>query len=262
MRDDDEALFLNGPEYLRFGYRVRPDARKRKPRHFIGGKPHHANAWCGACDRPLLLLWDIDCTDPLFKRDGRPVFGKLRRLPLYFCWTCSTWLAYQVSGRQFTMIKQNPTAAFQEDWPYPNYPRELPRVGAVLEAIPPDIEKICLVGDEVGEDWLTAYDRKRFAAWEGAPRFSDLHRQQFGGLPHLEQDHEKHMCPNKRCGWTKKYANYAYGGMKELASVHNDPQKHLPLIEPADGEDSNEWVQVVFWICPACLTVRADQRCD
>lgn len=43
---------------------------------------------------------------------------------------------------------------------------------------------------------------------------------------------------------------------------HNDPRNHLPLIEPVGTRSSNEWVQVVFWICPACLTIRADQRCD
>lgn len=252
----------SGWNYLRFGYRVRAEAAKRGRRHFIGGKPHHASAVCQACNRPLLLLWDIDCTDPLFKREAHPVFGRLARLPLYYCWTCARWLAYQVTASRFTLVARDPTAAFQPDFPYRDYPKQLPRVSAVLEPIPADIEKICLAGDEVDPAWLTPQDHKRFAAWSDAPRFVDLHRQQLGGLPHLERGHERHPCPNKKCDWAKTHSGYAFGGMKELASIHNDPGNHLPLIEPVGTRSSNEWVQVVFWICPGCLTIRADQRCD
>jgi hypothetical protein len=263
MRADDEDLWFRGVDYLRFGYRVRPSPGTGKPRHFIGGKARHSGAVCRACDRPLLLLWDVDCTDPAFGRESRPIFGELERLPLYYCWTCSTWLAYQVTRRRVTIIAQDRGARFQDDWPYPNYPEELPRVPAVLEPIPADIEKICLVGDEFGDDWLTPADLKRFATWSGGPASSvNLNRQQFGGRPHLEQGHEEHWCPNKKCRWSKKYRNWSFGWMKELASVHNDPLNHLPLIQPAGTQRPNKWVQVVFWICPACLTVRADQRCD
>lgn len=262
MRKDEESQWFGGVDYLRFGYRVRPARTARNARHFIGGKSPHAGAKCRACKRPLALLWDIDCTDPVFKREARPVFGRLERLPLYYCWTCSTWLAYRPTNKGVTFVAQDQDAAFQEDWPYPNYPLELPRVPAVIEPLPSDIEKITLVGDEFGNDWLTSVDWERFSEWAGDKKTFDLNRQQFGGRPHLQQGHEEHWCPNPKCSWPKKYKNWGFGWMKELASVHNDPENHLPLIEPRGSKWPNKYVQVVFWICPACLTVRADQRCD
>ena len=261
MRVDDEAFLAGGDTCASVS---RAAGRSHtKPRHFIGGKPHHANALCGACDRPLLVLWDIDCTDPQFKREGRPVFGKLRAVAALLLLDVLDLARLPALAWAVHADQAGPDRCVSKGLAVPRTIRWSCLVSEPSwRPCPPTSRRFVCVGDQIGDEWLTPQDRKRFAAWDGAPRFVDLHRQQLGGLPHLEQGHEKHLCPNKKCGWAKKFANYASGGMKELASVHNDPRNHLPLIEPAAPDRPTSGCRWCSRICPACLTIRADQRCD
>jgi hypothetical protein len=95
--------------------------------HWIGGAARHKSAHCAICDRPFLLIWDINCRDERFIVDGKSVFGTLDRLPLYYCWTCSSRFSYQITGDDIEILKFD--GKYQGDnFPYSNYPESFPRI--------------------------------------------------------------------------------------------------------------------------------------
>ncbi len=62
------------------------------------GREANRGAACPACPRPLLLFWDIDCSDPRFQTESAPVFGDLKRLPLYHCFRRPEPTTYRVEA--------------------------------------------------------------------------------------------------------------------------------------------------------------------
>jgi hypothetical protein len=255
----ERAWLTETHHYLRFGFRAKPG--RKKGRHWAGGPARHKGAHCPVCRRPWLLLWDIDCTDPIFQRESRRVFPGIKRLPLYYCWTCSTWMAYEVvDDKTVRLIARDRGARFLKDWPYENYPLAFERRPLVLERLPDDIEKIVAIGQELGREWITERDWDRYTDWTGYEE-STFNRQQLGGLPYLAQDDVGVECPRRGCRWQKNFTGYVGGTMKVLASVHHD-SRWLPMIEPPSRSIGNEFVQVVFRICPGCSAIRVEQMCD
>ena len=242
--------------------------------HWSGGKPYHRGAKCPACKIPLLLLWDINCKDPIFPRRK---FGSLKRLPLYFCWGCVNDLSYQVIDDSAIRIhpgKRSEGPSFQ----YEPYPQDFERNGLLLiEGVPKQIRN--LVRKLVARwDTLDGSDAVPVPSDKEQKELTEvfghsvilpmcLFHHQFGGKP--IQQHwadEVFKCPNSDC--TGKIADRIRGrkrSMKFLAGILNDPWGGLPMVEPANEETKerfNFYVSVQFHVCDCCWTIMACNRCS
>jgi hypothetical protein len=238
--------------YLRQGYHL--DATKVGRRaHWQGGDPPHKDAVCPACGNRFHLLWDIDCTDPRFRSESSQVFGKLTRIPLYYCLHCPHPTIYRCTNatrlRVFT-VKHLPS----EGSPFSDYPDAFPRTRLSLTAIPDDIETLVLVCQCVGTDWLRRKQRSTLTNYFGS-RYLNLRRSQFGGVPVLQQDNPQLTCPYEKCPtheWESPILGHRHFTMKLLASIESDAR--FPM--------ETHGAQIVFHICWACQTIYADYQID
>jgi hypothetical protein len=145
---------------------------------------------------------------------------------------------------------------------YPTYFRRQPIELELLTQIPPTTKGLIDMTDP--SDRVRPSVKKRLESWLGhSVKFGfDIWWHQFGGQPWLVQGPERIVCANEKCSWARrKWA------MKILASVINDPLGGLPMIEStkqvkANNGHFNNSVQVVFHLCPSCLSIHAANRCD
>jgi hypothetical protein len=105
--------------YLRRGYHIDRSGRSRRD-HWQGGAPLHKRAVCLPCGEHLHLLWDINCTDSRFRKESSQVFGKLERLPLYYCLHCPSPTVYRCSGKHRLQMIESEGADFEES-PFPPF---------------------------------------------------------------------------------------------------------------------------------------------
>jgi hypothetical protein len=251
------------PYHLLPGFRVRVTKRPTHD-HWQGGKARHAEAVCTTCDRPLLLLWDLNGKDPRFRVDGSQVFKWLDRLPLYYCWTCCAEMDYCVTAPNRIVILKNEGTYQGRDFPYKRFPLEFRRQPLQLDQLadmPQSLKK--LIPYHWGEPVPTKV-RKYFANWLGhrVKDGFDIWWHQLGGLPWLVQGPEEILCPNPRCPGSRHRWR-----MKILAVIRNDPPSGLPMIETMRQVkrvhgDFDHWNEVVFHICKKCLTIHVGSRCD
>lgn len=247
--------------YTRTAWRVVHDGAPRRPRHWQGGDVQHRGADCPVCERPLLLVWDLDCSDLRRREPDR--FGRLERLPLYYCFSCcAEKLSYRVVSQTRIKVLGNEGRYQGDDFPYAGFPEALERVPIGLEPVPVSIHRPVLIALEFGVEWLMPEERRDLARWFGARARRvhelDLIQHQVGGAFPMFQGHQGVRCPYKKCRahWEHSPA------MKELAAVYDDPARGLPLFTPvAKGRDRHVAdAQVVFHICRVCLTLSALNR--
>jgi hypothetical protein len=128
-RDKMGLLYAEVPEwwqsyyYMQQGYRVTLDQNNTQD-HWRGGKPQHENAECPICNKPLLLFWDINCSDPRFRAEMPELFGKLERLPLYYCCRRPEPTCYRVVSRDCIQTFR-PSLHSYEESPFVSYPNHL-----------------------------------------------------------------------------------------------------------------------------------------
>lgn len=231
--------------------------------HWQGGPAYHEGAVCRICDRPLLLLWDINCLDPRLRVRGRSVFKDLKRVPLYYCWKCAGDVDYRVVDSHRLEVLGNRGRPQGDDFPYKNYPLQFERRRISLDRLD-ELRKLSTRWNvDVGER-LPASARKRLEKRLGhrVTYDFDIWWHQFGGRPWLVQGPENIVCPNEKCSWARRGWT-----MKILASIINDPPSGLPMIESVKEVKKNKghfnsYVQVIFHICRGCLTLHAANRCD
>lgn len=282
-RSEPWALFTTS-------FLVRSDP-KASGNHWQGGEARHDGARCGACERPLTLLWDLDLQDPALREAANGAFGDWTRLPLYFCWRCGCDLAYRrtaagglelledmwfdpffVEARASGLLdtdddpeeepgyepENEPDDDADDEFPYTDYPDSFPRIRLALTPIPaelhPALERLHaeLEGQDV-DDPISADDCKRLAAVLGRTELQHASDSWRGQLGGTPYLGQGHE--HRVCG-----AEGCGTPMRELASIPNDPSGGLPLIEPAGTEPGNHWVQVVYQICPACRSILALNR--
>ncbi len=245
------------------GFRVKP-TNTSSQNHWLGGPAQHKGAKCRACNRPLLLLWDIDCSDPRFQVRGRSIFKTLTRLPLYYCWTCAGEFDYLVTEPGRVRILKSKGKYQGDDFPYKRFPVYFERQAIELDLLAniPRAAKRALEADSFKK--LPKSTKTALEKWLGRPVRDeyDSWRHQFGGRPWLIQGEERIVCANKQC-----FRNRRKLAMRVLASIINDPLGGLPMLETAEQVRAsngffNSWVQVVFHICPNCLSIHAANRCD
>jgi hypothetical protein len=236
--------------------------------HLQGGPRSHSGADCPTCRRALIRLWQFDCHDPRFVvvgTDDTKAFGSLAALPLYYCWTCGSELTYRIINDDSIDVLQSQGGNPSDDFPYADYPDAYPEMPLRLYR-PDDLPKLVRkhIVEEL-DDPIPDDEKQALSDFFGRPvrsTLGDLWWHQFGGEPWLVQGDEEIACPNPEC------EHHSDGEtMKIIAAICNDPLGGLPMIESietveANGRHFNHWVQVVFHICPLCLTVQAGNRCD
>ena len=256
--------------FLKPGFRVRTADRDASV-HKQGGPNVHKGAVCGGCQRPLLLLWSIDCRDERFaevdptrstnSRASLRSFRKLKLLPLYYCWRCVTDLSYRLLTPRRIEVLHEQTDFQGEDWPYENYPEAFPESELELEVIPNDVEALIHMVENESR-WIDSDETRRLNEWfdsEGDFDFGTPWLRRFGGPAASAHGREFLACKNKDCDNYQAADEWWTGGepMRVLAVMHESPE--LPMLSPEGDQDE---AQVFVRICRACHTIRVVNRCD
>jgi hypothetical protein len=261
-RDKMGLLDAKAPEwwracyYMQQGYRVTFDQNNAQD-HWRGGKPHHENAECPVCKKPLLLFWDINCNDPRFRVGMPELFGNLERLPLYFCCRRPEPTCYRIISQDSIQTFRPPLQGGEES-PFASYPDSFERKSIRLEPIPRDVENLLILANEFHFDWLNEQERSSFSNYFGTDieNIWDIHLSQFGGVPVLTQGHREVDCPNPACLTHKM-------GHPLLRDKKHYQMKELAVIDVDAGfEMDSGYSQIAFHICWKCLSIHAEYRCS
>lgn len=235
--------------------------------HWQGGEPAHEDALCQSCGRLLLQIWDLNCEDPRFARNGEAVFQGIKRLPLLMCWRCSGSLAYVVRNQSIEMLECS--GKYQGDnFPYRDYPQFFPRRAlrpTHRDELPSQFHELLeeLRNDHSEETDREFTDERQQLLYEILGRnITDsfyLWWHQVGGEPGLLQGLDEQPCPNPSC---KGFSNDE--PLKVLAAIKNDPPGGLPMLESLEQIEQddgffNSWVQLVYYVCDRCFAIRVVQ---
>lgn len=199
--------------------------------HAFCGKHSTEGAVCPNCEKPLLRYLSFDVKDSRLDLGGFP----LEKLDLFYCWTCNISQSpffYLCQRDGSIKLLQYGEGGQSVDFPYPNYPRFFPQREIWLEAIAPETQRTIILlnqnrGAEVGD----------------IPSGLDIPRHQVGGIPYLMQPVLDLRCP--RCK----------ARIPLFASLGDNTGGE-------QGFTGNEFVQVLFHLCPTCGIVGAYQQCD
>ncbi|MCA8970597.1 MAG: hypothetical protein KDC95_12460 [Planctomycetes bacterium] len=262
--------------FLKPGFRARPvrETRPAAPLHTQGGlaSDHFRGATCTTCEHPLLLIWTLDREDPRFERivarshrRQATDFARWKRhrfLPLLYCWRCATDMTYRLVSQNRIEVLDQRSGEPSEDFPYANYPDGFEEHALELEPIPEDMRaSYDLACNQEG--WLDDEQTTRLAEWLDC----DPQRiasgfpppvLQVGGIPQLAQGKETLQCKNPKCEHhTEDDMDWSKPFLRVFAVVHD--HEELPMVHD-DGTTMT--VQVVFWTCIDCHSIRAVNRCD
>jgi hypothetical protein len=209
----------------------------------------------------LLLVWDLNCGDPRFRVNRKPIFKHLERLPLYFCFRCLGDMDYY----RIRVLKSTGTY-YGEGFPYQRFPIAFERQPIESDRpmdAPGEVRK-ALDAVDLMDRRLSKEVQGPLEKWLGRPLTCgmDVWWHQFGGRPNYEQGPERFPCPNEACSWSRQQ-----WAMKILAVQSNDPPAGLPMFETLKDVKKNHghfnwYTQVIFHICKGCLTLHAANRCD
>jgi hypothetical protein len=256
---------MRAKAFFKTAFVVRP-AVESAGDHWLGGTGAFQGGDCPVCKRPMLLLWDINCKDPVLRKASKGKFGALTRLPLYHCWRCSSELSYRVDEDHHVHIIQARYAQDAGPPLYDNYPDHFPRRPIALDAsMPASLPKVVAKWDPdvdlLGER-LSKNERRLLEQYFGHPIFIPrymYHHQLGGEALYAAWEERAFQCPNKKCPgglWDRVRKRGRY--MKFLAGILNDPPGGLPMYEPLNEETRLSWnylVSVYFQICDKCLTI-------
>lgn len=227
------------------GYALDLEEASGPVRHAFCGTHEIPGAWCFFGDHSLLRFLSLDTRD---ERLGLAELG-VPHVHLLYCWRCDVgrldyrlerdggvtllgereWIdGLRVAGHDPDEIRarlRDPAT----DYPYPDYPAAFPLRDARLRPVDAAAQAAIVAAERDGEEVPPELDRAR---------------HQVGGLPYLVQG-SSHV---PRCGDCGK-------PMAFVASIADD------CADPR-GFTSNEGVQVLFFLCPACRRVNAFNVCD
>jgi hypothetical protein len=250
-------LWRSSHQLMANGWRL-ISKRSIKSRHFTGGPSLHTGATCSKCRKRLTLLWDLDLKDPLFPDEVREGFAPASRLPFYICWQCVA-ASYRVTANDGIKCFKDLVETLEEDeTPFQDSPRELPRRAIGFEAIPSTILGLLLLEGNIGLDAMDKPARQAINDYYETTITStwDLPFSQLGGQPLIYQGHRSAVCPNPKCPASR--LEHPYGEyetrflMKEMAVVHHDHEPEL----------AKHCFQLLYYVCGICFSMRAEYRCS
>src|SRR6516164_472318 len=164
---------MRAKAFFKTRFAVRP-GRESQGDHWLGGAGHYQGANCPNCRRPLLLVLDINCEDPILRKACRGKLNALQRLPLYLCARCLCELSYSVDREGKVTIVQTRYANPGSEQ-YSEYPDSFHRIPVALDSsipasLPKIIEKWNVDVDLKGEK-LSKDERELLEEFFGHPIF-------------------------------------------------------------------------------------------
>jgi hypothetical protein len=194
----------------------------------------------------LHCLYLLDTADPALPR----IFRRRRRwLPLYYpMFNNACNFAYEVlSDRKIKVHLVS--SGIGDDFPYENFPDELPRRRIRLAPLSYDEQKTLVYGittrNLLSEGALSNADR-RFLARIHYP-FT-----QIGGFQNMMQGVPEQPCANVDC----ENAKWSIG-LSIFAVVWNQPIRNFLL-----WGELMDYSQLIFQVCGKCSTIHVCNRCD
>ncbi|HUY87795.1 MAG TPA: hypothetical protein VMV10_03580 [Pirellulales bacterium] len=229
-------------QFIKFG-------KNKNARHWLGGTHACEGAWCTNCELPLMLHLSIDCSDPLLSLSFLPC----SELSLFYCMRCSLcWhdFAYRIlSDSEIEIIEEFRGQTAWDDWYSDDGGAgdEIGRRAVQLSPIPPRLQELYdrlnanedLSDDEEAE---VASFTGNFAPPDvgGYPVVDVIN--QLGGRSFLCQRLDDPLCPGcRRAGFERQTMYF-------LASLTND--------DAAGVRITYDGVQIVFFLCPTCGTIK------
>lgn len=160
--------------------------------HRFGGKPLHSIRGVQALDINVHCLYLLDCSDPALPT----IVQGHRWLPLYYpLFNNACDFAYQIHSDheiEIHLVSEGP----EKDFPYEDYPTQLPEHPVYVKPISYDQEKT-----------LVYFFNAEFESSKGALSNTDLEFvsglgypfTQIGGIQYMTQGRPERSCPNPNC---------------------------------------------------------------
>jgi hypothetical protein len=212
--------------------------------HRFGGKPLHSFRGDQGSNTTVHCLYLLDCEDPALPTvlEGR------RWLPLYYpLFNNACDFAYQIhsdSEIEIHLLSDGP----EDDFPYEDYPKTLPEHPVHIQSLSYEQEKTLVyffnAEFELSRDAVSNADQE-FVRGLGYP-FT-----QIGGIQYMTQGRPERKCSNPKCEYSDFSNMHAVFGV-----VWNNPVPEFHIWGEY-GDDS----QLIFQICPKCMTIWVCNRC-
>jgi hypothetical protein len=213
------------------GYRlIEKISDKNDFNHHLCGKSLLQNAVSPNSGKPLLCLLSLDARDIRLGID----FKNEPRIDLLYSWTCGIAegdFFYKIISGRLEIITYNAGSNY-DDFPYSDYPESFPPILVDLEEVSEEEENIVKRLNDGGD-----FDLRMEYELLSTPY------HQVGGEPYFVQNYRSENCP------------ICHSEMAFLAAIGNDNGQPL-------GFCDNEFVQVIFQICPDCILFVAYNICD
>lgn len=250
-----EPLWRETSQFSEYGLRLVPK-RSRKTSHRAGGPTNHKGSDCPNCKKPLTTLWDLDLTDPSLPDRLRETFSPNKRLPFLICWQCLAASYRVTSDKKLTCFKFDGYTDYLEldESPFEDAPSQLKQRSIVFEDIPTTLAALLAYeqvkdfsdfDDQAKSILNDFYGRELYSTWQ-------LPFSQIGGTPLLYQRHQNAACPNRECPARSIRSPNSDYYMQELAVIHHDDE---PVLD-------EHCIQLLYYICGICASMRAEYRCS
>lgn len=222
--------------------------------HYFGGPIQHRQIDRLDDELHLHLLYMLNTDDPLLSMLRRP---QAKWLPLYHPFDYNgTNLSYQVVSETEIEILTIGEEKQYADFPYEQYPSAFPSIPVSLEAIPYDVHKTIAFAAACEDAGLNNFplskdDKTKLKELDWPASFA-----QIGGVHRLLQGQRDSPCCNPEC------SNFGPDGasgprhlMDLLGVIWNRPAPGISLW-------GNDDVQIIYEICPDCLSISTWNACD
>jgi hypothetical protein len=227
--------------------------------HCFGGSHSVDGALCPNCIKPLMLHLTLDLRDPRLQFERTRI--KLERLRLYYCMRCAlSWqdFSYQiVDDESIRICEANHGPVTWMDWQksgggvdeFPPRPFTLTPIPARLQDLWNRISNLPRQGTLSPEEFADLKSLTASRAFPVATFNPDYYYvNQVGGRSLLCQGIPDPTCPHCSA-LTRKGAKMYF-----LACLYHDAGDHLRV--------AFKCTQIVFFLCPVCMSVKVVHRCD
>jgi hypothetical protein len=247
-------------------------------KHTFGGAPRRKGAIPPDGTKRVHLFYELDLTDPLIEiRSPRP---EITRLPLYYpLGNTGGMFTYRVVSNTAIKMLSKPYPKPKRDIPKP-YPKPFPQESVMLQPLdydPTDPGWLWNYGGVIGVGKLTAMEKtatkkaleswhlktfdypliKRYDAWHGEEDDPDLDELVRMFTP-FTQGMPEAICPNPECTGHKEKLSLAPLAYLETDENGYDEEEECQVETLLAGGDSG---QLIWMVCPLCLSVVVDNPC-
>lgn len=254
------AMYLDwqNAQYLHQAYDIRKSLAETP--HRAGGPPLHQGAICQLCSRPLANFWTLDGST--LSENMPEVFSTISKLTFYHCPYHGNATNYRIVNDE--KIEVFPGEHLHDESPFEvsdeePAPQELSIGYLEIRSIPRALANLLAITNKYDSKYLLESEKvaiHNFLEFNEADSRLDFSTiGQLGGVLHLWQGEEQHVCPNQNCPLSQKIGRSvlvdeairkAYR-MKQLAVV--------PIINNPDFPDCYHQLAVhICWNCHCLKT--------